>query len=83
MKESNQVVQYIKINSERYPQPIRKVSILLCQKQSDSSLTDFSDQKKRKSKSAQYQDTCYIMLLVIKKSYMKKSDLSVTNTSLT
>ncbi len=83
MKESNQVVQYMKINDERYPQPIRKVSTSLCQKQSDSSLTDFSDQKKRKSKSAQYWDTCYITLLVVKRSYMKKSDLSVINTSLT
>lgn len=83
MEESNQVVQYVEINGGRYPRPIRKVLTSLRRKQSDSSLTGSSDQKKRESKSAQYRDARYTTLLAAKGSYMEKSDLGVTNASLT
>ena len=83
MEESNQVVQYVEVNGRKYPRPIRKVPTSLRRKQSESSLTGSSDQKKRESKSAQYRDTRYTTLLAAKGSYMDKSDLGVTNTSLT
>ena len=47
MDYSTQVVQYVEINGFRYPRPIRKAPISLRRKQSDSSLTGSSDQKKR------------------------------------
>lgn len=74
MEESNQVVQYVEINGGRYPRPIRKVPTSLRRKQSDSSLTGSSDQKKRESKSAQYRDTRYTTLLAAKGSYMCEFD---------
>jgi len=74
MEEPNQVVQYIEINGGRYPRPIRKVPTSLRRKQSDSSLTGSSDQKKRESKSAQYRDTRYTTLLAAKGSYMREFD---------
>jgi hypothetical protein len=85
MEESNQVqvVQYVEINGRRYPRPIRKVPTSLRRKQSDSSLTGSSDQKKRESKSAPYRDTRYTTLLAAKGSYMEKSDSGITDTSLT
>ena len=83
MEESNQIVQYVEINGRRYPRPIRKIPTSLRRKQSDSSLTGSSDQKKRESKSAQYRDTRYTTLLAAKGSYMKKSDLGITDTSRT
>src|SRR6202012_3324060 len=78
----NQVVQYVEINGRRYPRPIRKVPTSLRRKQSDSSLTGSSDQKKRESKSAPYRDTRYTTLLAAKGSYMEKSDSGITDTSL-
>ena len=51
------VVQYVEINGFRYPKPIKKVPTSVRRKQSDSSLTGSSDQKKRESKSAPYKDT--------------------------
>lgn len=83
MEESNQVVQYVEINGRRYPRPIRKVPTSLRRKQSDSSLTGSSDQKRRESKSAQYRDARYTTLLAAKGSYMDTSDSNVTDTSLT
>ncbi len=74
MEESNQVVQYVEINGGRYPRPIRKIPTSLRRKQSDSSLTGSSDQKKRESKSAQYRDTRYTTLLAAKGSYMREFD---------
>jgi len=74
MEESNQVVQYVEINGGRYPRPIRKVPTSLRRKQSDSSLTGSSDQKRRDSKSAQYRDTRYATLLAAKGSYMREFD---------
>lgn len=82
MEESNQVVQYVEINGRSYPKPIRKVPTSLRRRQSDSSLTGSSDQKKREGKSAQYRDTRYTTLLAAKGSYMERSDLGVTNASL-
>lgn len=61
MQESNQVVQYVEISGERYPQ-------------SDSSLTGSSDQKKRESKDAEYRDTRYTTLLAAKESYIYDFD---------
>ena len=83
MEESNQVVQYVEINGGRYPRPIRKVPTSLRRKQSDSSLTGSSDQKKRESKSAQYRDARYTMLLAAKGSFLEQSDLGITDTSRT
>ena len=77
------VVQYVEINGIKYPRPIRKASASLRRKQSDTSLTGSSNQKKRESKSAAYRDTRYTTLLAAKGSYMEKSDLGVTKTSLT
>ena len=74
MEESNQVVQYLEINGRRYPRPIRKVPTSLRRKQSDSSLSGSSDQKKRESKSAPYRDTRYTTLLAAKGSYMREFD---------
>ncbi len=68
------VVQYVEINGRRYPRPIRKVPTSLRRKQSDSSLTGSSDQKKRESKSTQYRDTRYTTLLAAKGSYMREFD---------
>ena len=48
MDYSTQVVQYVEINGFRYPRPIRKAPTSLRRKQSDSSLTGSSDQKKKK-----------------------------------
>lgn len=39
------VVQYVEINGIKYPRPIRKVSILLRRKQSDTNLAGSSNQK--------------------------------------
>jgi hypothetical protein len=74
MEESNQVVQYVEINGRRYPRPIKKVPTSLRRRQSDSSLTGSSDQKKREGKSAQYRDTRYTTLLAAKGSYMCEFD---------
>lgn len=76
------VVQYVERNGFRYPLPIKKAPTSLRRKQSDSSLTGSSDQKKRESKSAPYRDSRYTMLLAAKGSYMEKSDLGITSTSL-
>lgn len=83
MVEPNQVVQYVEIDGRRYPRPIRKVPTSLRRKQSDSSLSESSDQKRRESKSAPYRDTRYSTLLAAKGSYMERSDLGVTAASLT
>lgn len=76
------VVKYVKRNGFRYPLPIKKTPASLRRKQSDASLTGSSDQKKRESKSAPYRDLRYATLLAAKGSFMEKSDLGVTNTSL-
>lgn len=81
MEYSTQVVQYVKINDMRYPRPIRKASTSLRRKQSDTSLTGSSDQKKRENKSAAYRDTRYTTLLAAKGSFMNKSDLGITDAS--
>ena len=81
MDYSTQVVQYVEINGFRYPRPIRKAPTSLRRKQSDSSLTGSSDQKKRESKSAAYRDTRYTTLLESKGSFMDNSDLGVTDAS--
>lgn len=74
MEESKQTVQYVEIDGRKYPRPIRKVPNSLRRKQSDSSLTGSSDQKKRESKSAQYRDSRYTILLAAKGSYMYDFD---------
>lgn len=75
-------VQYVGIDGVRYPQPIQKAPTSLRRKQSDSSLTGSSDQKKREGKSAPYRDTRYTALLAAKGSYMEKSNLGITDSSL-
>ena len=60
----------------------QKTPSSLRRKQSDSSLTGYSDQKRRESKSAPYRDTRYPTLLAAKGSYMEESDLGIVNTSL-
>ena len=81
MDYSNHVVQDVEINGFRYPRPIRKAPTSLRRKQSDSSLTGSSDQKKRESKSYAYRDTRYTTLLESKGSFMNKSDLGITDAS--
>ena len=83
MEYSTQVVEYVEINGYRYPRPIKKLPTSLRRKQSDSSLTGSSDQKKRESKSVVYRDTRYTTLLEGKGSYMKESHLGLTEASLT
>lgn len=75
-------VQYVEINGVRYPRPIQKAPASLRRKQSDSSLSGSSDQKKRESKSAPYRDTRYATLLAAKGSYMEKGNLGITDSSL-
>ena len=75
------VVQYVEINGRRYPRPIRKVPTSLRRKQSDSSLTDSSDQLPREAKSAQYKTKNYSIILATKGSFMDKSDFGITTSS--
>ncbi|EXJ77209.1 hypothetical protein A1O3_10367 [Capronia epimyces CBS 606.96] len=75
-------VQYVEIDGFRYPRPIQKGPPSLRRKQSDSSLTGSSDQQKREAKSAPYRDTRYTTLLAAKGSYMEKSHLGITDSSL-
>ena len=75
-------VQYVEIDGFRYPRPIQKAPASLRRKQSDSSLDGSSDQKKRGGKSAPYRDTRYTTLLAAKGSYMEKSRLGITDSSL-
>ncbi|KAK3174885.1 hypothetical protein OEA41_002131 [Lepraria neglecta] len=70
------VVQYVEINGMRYPRPIKKAPSLR-RKQSDTSLTCSSDQKK----SAQYRDICYNTLLAAKWSFIYESDIGITDAS--
>lgn len=81
MEEPPQVVQYVEINGQRYPRPIRKLPASLRRKQSDSSLTGSSDQKRRESKSVYYRDGRYTTLLAAKGSYITKSRLGITEES--
>ncbi|KAL8712712.1 MAG: hypothetical protein Q9225_006900 [Loekoesia sp. 1 TL-2023] len=81
MEYSNPVVDYVEINGFRYPRPIKKVPTSLRRKQSDSSLTSSSDQKKRENKSAPYRDKRYAILLEAKGSFMGISDLGITAAS--
>jgi len=74
MEESNQGIQYVEISGGRYPRPIRKIPTSIRRKQSDSSLTGSSDQKKKDRKSAPYRDTRYATLLAAKGSYMREFD---------
>lgn len=82
-QSSNPAVQYAEVNGIKYPRPIKKVPTPLRRRQSDTSLSGSSDLKKRESKSAPYRDTRYTTLLAAKGSYMEKSNLGATNTSLT
>ncbi|KAF2754465.1 hypothetical protein EJ05DRAFT_456610 [Pseudovirgaria hyperparasitica] len=75
-------VKYAECNGFKYPIPMKKAPGSLRRKQSDSSLTWTSDQQTRESKSNAYRDSRYSMLLAIKGSYMDKSDLGISNTSL-
>ena len=83
MEYSTQVVEYVEINGNRYPRPIKKVPTSLRRKESDTSLTGSSAQKRRESKSVPYQNTRYVTLLAAKGSYMESSDLGITDTSRT
>lgn len=81
MKNSTKIVKYVKTNGLRLSCLIRKASILVRRKQSDSSLNGSSDQKSRESKSAKYRNASYIILLKRKESYMNKLDLNTTKGS--
>ena len=80
MEYSTQVVEYVEINGYRYPRPMRPPASLR-RKQSDSSFTGSSDQKRRESKSVPYQDTRYTALLAAKGSFMEQSTLDITDAS--
>lgn len=67
-------VQYMEINGFTYPRPIQKAPASLRRKQSDSSLTGTSDQKRRESKSAAYRDPRYATLLAAKGSFLRDFD---------
>ena len=73
-KPSPPAVQYVEINGIKYPRPNKKAPTSLRRKQSDTSLTGSSDQKKREGKSAPYRDTRYTTLLAAKGSYMYEFD---------
>lgn len=75
-------VQYVETGGNRYPLPIKKTPALPRRKKSDSSLSGSSDENRRETKSRQYQDPRYPTLLAAKGSYMDKSDMGITNTSL-
>jgi hypothetical protein len=64
------VVQYVERNGIRYPLPIKKAPASLRRKQSDSSLPECSDEKKRESKSTPYRDPRYKTLLTAKGSFL-------------
>lgn len=68
------VVQYVEVNGIKYPRPIKKFPTSLRRKQSDTSLTGSSNQKKREGKIAPYRDNRYTMLLAAKGSYMRELD---------
>ncbi|KIX04167.1 uncharacterized protein Z518_07721 [Rhinocladiella mackenziei CBS 650.93] len=72
---SPSIVQHIEINKIRYPKPIRKLPSLH-RKQSEASLCNSSDGKKRKSKSAPYRDAQYEALLAPEGGYMFDFDPS-------
>lgn len=65
------VVQYAEMNGFRYPLPIKKIPTSLRRKQSDSSLTDSSNQKSRDSKSTPYRNPRYKTLLETKGSFLR------------
>lgn len=68
------VVQYVERNGFRYPLPVKKAPASLRRKQSDSSLNESSDQKKRESKSTPYRDTRYTTMLETKGSFLRDFD---------
>lgn len=68
------VVQYVERNGFRYPLPIKKTSSSLRRKQEDSSLTDFSGQNIRVSKSTPYRYPHYPTILETKGSFMRDFD---------
>lgn len=75
------VVQYVEINGMKYPRPTQKVHTSARPRPSETSLTGSSNQKKSEGKIAPYRDNRYTMLLAAKGSYMKKSDLGISETS--
>lgn len=64
-------VQYVERNGFRYPLPVKKTPASLRRKQSNSSLNESSDQKKRESKSTPYRDSRYKTLLEAKGSFLR------------
>jgi len=82
MENSTEVVKYVETNGWRLPCPIRKAPTSVRRKQSDSSLNGSSDQKSRESKSANYRNASYTILLERKGSYMNESKVGVTEASL-
>jgi hypothetical protein len=80
-RSSIPVVQYVEINGMKYPRPVRKVPTSHRRGQSGTSLTRSSNQKKSEGKIAPYRNNRYPELLAAKGSYMKKSDLSITDAS--
>lgn len=75
------IVQYVEINGIKYPRPTQKVQTSVRRRPSETSLTGSSNQKKNEGKIAPYRDNRYTMLLAAKGSYMKKSDLGISDTS--
>ncbi|KAI1111650.1 hypothetical protein F5Y14DRAFT_306000 [Nemania sp. NC0429] len=76
------VVKYVEINGFKYPLPMKNAPTSLYHKELDGSPTRSINQKSRESKSAPYRDSHYTILLGIKGSYMHKSKLGITDTSL-
>ena len=64
-------VRYVERNGFRYPLPLKKAPTSLCRKQSDSSLTESSNQKSRDSKSTPYRNPRYTTLLELKGSFLR------------
>ena len=81
MENTTQEIRYVEVNGFRLPCPIRKTPTSVRRKQSDSSLNSTCDQTNRETKSTPYRSIRYTTLLEGKGSYMKKSDLGITNGS--
>ena len=81
MDDSTPSIKYVKVNGLRLSCLIRKVSISLRRKQSDSSLSESCDQTNREKKSAHYRITRYTTLLEGKGSYMYESNPNIISES--
>lgn len=75
------VVQYVERNGFRYPLPIPKSpSLRPTKSDSDSSLTETSDQEERESQSTPYRDIRYPTMLATKGSFLHDFDYELPET---